>query len=127
MRWRLLGMRIGRSLRCRCSIFAPFHAHARQGISVSIIEPGTIHTNMTVTHLAAALSAWQQAFPSVPADVLALYDGVVAAFDASFHMALGWAVACDETTVAIVDALTAARPQPRYLVGWDARLLSVAR
>jgi NAD(P)-dependent dehydrogenase (short-subunit alcohol dehydrogenase family) len=81
------------------------------GIHVAIVEPGSIKTPM-----------WTRERPDPPAEALTLYGERLAAFRA-FALKRGASGAPAEAVAKVIeDALTAARPRARYLVGRDARI-----
>jgi NAD(P)-dependent dehydrogenase (short-subunit alcohol dehydrogenase family) len=91
------------------------------GIEVSLIEPGAIATPIWKKSNATAdalQSTVQQDAQSLYAEHLECIRRVVAA--AEQH-----AISTDAVAQAVEHALTARRPQPRYLVGTDARLRAV--
>jgi NAD(P)-dependent dehydrogenase (short-subunit alcohol dehydrogenase family) len=88
------------------------------GVSVSIIEPGSIKTPIW-TKGAARAEELRAAFP---ADRQDLYGAAIERFR-RVALARGLAgVGPDEVAKAVEHALTADRPNARYLVGKDARL-----
>ena len=81
------------------------------GLSVSIVEPGTIKTPM-----------WTRERPDPPPDAMVLYGDRLAAFR-RFALRRSENGAPAEAVAAVVEeALISPRPKPRYLVGRDARL-----
>ncbi|MEY9909541.1 NAD(P)-dependent dehydrogenase (short-subunit alcohol dehydrogenase family) [Catenulispora sp. MAP12-49] len=92
---------------------------AHWGLPVVVIEPGLIDT--TIFSKAAAATAKAKAALS-PAQ-LALYEAQVDAVDAAF--AKSKPAAPEIVADAVVKALTARKPQPRYTVGPDTRLLGL--
>jgi NAD(P)-dependent dehydrogenase (short-subunit alcohol dehydrogenase family) len=88
------------------------------GIRVAIIEPGAIATPIwdKSGRDAAALEA------SVPPETARLYADAAAAVRRAADKAAERAIAPDAVVEAVVHALTAPRPKPRYLVGWDAKV-----
>lgn len=115
---------------------------------MSLVQPGLIDTNMPRT-VQRSLQQWQAAFPTATPEQLALYDRTMQV-SLSLSLSTGILLACLlrsrqmygsqfsvsvdslagqtwQTSAAILHALAAARPQPRYLVGVDAVLLSTLR
>jgi NAD(P)-dependent dehydrogenase (short-subunit alcohol dehydrogenase family) len=92
---------------------------AHWGLPVVVIEPGLIDT--TIFSKAAAATAKAKAALS-PAQ-LALYEAQVDAVDAAF--AKSKPAAPEIVADAVVKALTARKPKPRYTVGPDTRLLGL--
>lgn len=81
------------------------------GIHVTIVEPGTIRTQM-----------WTRERPDPPAEGLALYGDRIGAFR-RFALKRSQTGAPAEAVAKVVEeALTGERPRTRYLVGRDARL-----
>jgi NAD(P)-dependent dehydrogenase (short-subunit alcohol dehydrogenase family) len=88
------------------------------GIYVSIVEPGTIKTQIWSTSAARA----DELLASADGQIGKLYADRIAAFR-QIALRRGSAGASTEAvTKVVLDALTADRPQTRYLVGRDARL-----
>jgi NAD(P)-dependent dehydrogenase (short-subunit alcohol dehydrogenase family) len=88
------------------------------GIAVSLVEPGTIDTDM-----------WRTADDQVDAidagmrpDHRALYAAHVAGFRRALPRIRRRAAPTDKVTAIIEDALTASRPRARYVVGTDAKV-----
>ena len=81
------------------------------GIAVSIVEPGSIKTPI-----------WTRDRPDPPPEGMELYGDRITAFR-QIALKRGAAGAPPESVAKVVeDALTAERPQTRYLVGRDAKL-----
>jgi NAD(P)-dependent dehydrogenase (short-subunit alcohol dehydrogenase family) len=88
------------------------------GIHVSIVEPGTIKTQIWSTSAARA----DGLLASADGQIGELYAERISVFR-QIALRRGAAGASTEAVVKVVlDALTAERPQTRYLVGRDARL-----
>lgn len=103
------------------------HELYSQGIAVSVIEPGLIDTNMPRS-LQGFLPQWQASFPDASPDQLALYDPLMKSYNEQYQVSAKSLIGDTTlTSAAIVHALTAARPQPRYVVGTDALLLTTLR
>lgn len=88
------------------------------GIEVSVVEPGTISTQIWTTAGRTAAAIRER----VPAETLALYRERVEAFGRAAAAAGRRAEAAEKVAEAVEHALTADRPKTRYLVGRDARL-----
>ena len=98
-----------------------------KGVAVSVVEPGFINTDMP-KGVAKALSAWQSSFPSAEPEALEAYDAPMQAYGRQFNSTLNLLMgSVDDTTAAILHALQAPRPEPRYLVGLDATILGFIR
>lgn len=89
----------------------------RWGIGVSLIEPGAIETpiwDRGERELEAALKR-------SPVDAEGLYGKLIAAFRKLAGRVDGKKLSPDKVVTAIEHALTARRPRPRYVVGFDAK------
>jgi len=91
------------------------------GISVSIIEPGTIATPILEKSIAAAEES-VRGFPDRAHD---LYDSPITAARQAADRILKSAIPTDAVAKAVTHALTAKRPKTRYIVGRDARLMAL--
>ncbi len=91
------------------------------GISVSIVEPGSIATPIWEKGVAAA----EKLNEKLPQRAHDLYDTAVAAMRHAVDKRTGAGIPPDEVAKAVEHALTAKRPKTRYLVGLDARLPAV--
>ncbi len=91
------------------------------GIPVSIIEPGTISTEIIQRSIAAA----EDCIRSLPRDAAEMYqscfDKARKASDKIAHVA----IPVDAVAKIVLKALTDKRPRSRYTVGKDARILSL--
>ncbi|HET9986508.1 MAG TPA: SDR family oxidoreductase [Longimicrobiales bacterium] len=90
----------------------------RWGIAVSVVEPGVIATPIWAASAAAA----EERLGELPAESLALYRDVI---DAARRRVAGneaRGLPPDAVARVVAEALTAARPGARYVVGRDARL-----
>ena len=81
------------------------------GIHVSLIQPGSIKTPM-----------WTRERPAPPEQALALYGERIASLRRAVAARGPRQVPAAAVAAAVEDALTAARPKARYLVGRDAKL-----
>lgn len=88
------------------------------GIHVSIIEPGAIATPIWAKSSAEA--AHREV--AVGAELRRLYEPMVVAVRTMVDEATKRAISSDVVAKAVEDALTAARPKTRYLVGMDAKV-----
>ena len=88
------------------------------GISVSIVEPGSIATPIWEKGVAAA----EKLNEKLPQRAHDLYDTAVAAMRRAVDKRTAAGIPPDEVAKAVAHALTAKRPKTRYLVGLDARL-----
>lgn len=91
------------------------------GISVSIIEPGSIDTRMWEKGQSAA----DVLLEKLPKEGHELYDPVVAVVRQAAQKSARDAIPPSAVAKAVVHALTAKKPKTRYIVGTDARLQSV--
>jgi NAD(P)-dependent dehydrogenase (short-subunit alcohol dehydrogenase family) len=87
------------------------------GIDVAIVEPGSIATPIW----RKGGETFQRLLAEQPADVLTLYGERMAAFREAAAAAGRRGEPADEVAKVVEQALTAARPKTRYLVGRDAR------
>ena len=92
---------------------------AHWGLPVVVIEPGLIDT----TIFSKAAAATTKAKAALSPTQLALYEAQVDAVDAAF--AKSKPAAPEIVADAVVKALTARKPKPRYTVGPDTRLLGL--
>ncbi len=86
------------------------------GISVTIVEPGSIATPIW----GKGAGLFQQVAAGTP-ELRALYGERMSAFGAAASAAGRRAEPADEVAIVVERALTARRPRARYLVGRDAR------
>lgn len=91
-----------------------------QGVSVSLILPGGIKTPMVENQLRDNAAAIEKLTPEEDARYGNLYRGFQAAASQSHT---GGASEPQAVAAAVVSALTDAEPQPRYIVGDDAKQL----
>ncbi|MFC4052786.1 SDR family NAD(P)-dependent oxidoreductase [Actinomadura syzygii] len=92
---------------------------AHWGIRVVVVEPGLTDTAI----FAKAAAATEAAAAELPPDRVAMYRGQLDAVNASMSKAK--AAPPSVVAAAVVRALTAGRPRPRYTVGPDTRLLGL--
>lgn len=90
------------------------------GISVSIIEPGTVATSIIERSIASA----EEAVRGFPARARELYDPAFVAARRAADGIVAGARPTGAVVRAVVHALTAKRPRTRYVVGKDARAIS---
>jgi len=90
------------------------------GISVSIIEPGTVATPILETSIAAA----EDTVRRFPDRAHALYDSAITAARQAADRIVKSAIPADAVARAVTHALTAKKPRTRYTVGQDARLMA---
>jgi NAD(P)-dependent dehydrogenase (short-subunit alcohol dehydrogenase family) len=88
------------------------------GISVSIIEPGSVATPIweKTTRIAEGMLA------AIPPEAFVLYGPALAAVRKSAEYAERHAVAPEEVAKAVTHALTAAKPRTRYVIGRTAKI-----
>jgi NAD(P)-dependent dehydrogenase (short-subunit alcohol dehydrogenase family) len=89
------------------------------GISVSIVEPGSIQTEIWDK----GRSESERVQAALPEEGKALYAPAFAAMDRYVDTTAGRAIPASKVANAIEHALTAARPRTRYRVGPDAKLM----
>lgn len=89
------------------------------GIPISIVEPGGVATPM-LTKAAVDLVSMIASLPSPAREV---YQSGIARLRRLSDESIRNAMPPERIARAIGRALTSNRPKPRYLVGWDARLL----
>jgi NAD(P)-dependent dehydrogenase (short-subunit alcohol dehydrogenase family) len=87
-------------------------------ISVSLIEPGAINTDIWQKTLADLDMRMAEAAP----DVRGLYADLLAGIREEMERSAARALPADAVADAVEHAVTAARPRARYVVGRDARL-----
>ncbi|MBK6920809.1 MAG: SDR family NAD(P)-dependent oxidoreductase [Deltaproteobacteria bacterium] len=87
------------------------------GIHVSLVEPGVVDTPM----LPAGEQLYVDALAALPATETAYAAGLARA-QATYRRATARPMTPDRVATAVMHALFAARPRPRYLVGVDAHL-----
>jgi short-subunit dehydrogenase len=92
------------------------------GISVSLIEPGAISTPIWEKSFAAADALEAEAAP----EGVALYEADLAAVRAVSRERAQKASPVEHVVRAVVHALTARRPKPRYPIGFETRFLFFA-
>ncbi len=88
------------------------------GISVSIVEPGSIATPIWEKSRAVA----EEILKSLPAEARQLYGPAYDAMRAAARKATSRAIPADEVARAVAHALVAKKPKTRYVVGKDAKL-----
>ena len=94
------------------------------GIDVSVIEPGSIRTEIWRRGLETGDSTLER----IPAQRRELYDGLLDAVGALARETERRAIAPERVARRIERALTSSRPRTRYVVGADARIqLALAR
>ena len=91
------------------------------GIEVSIIEPGAIATPIWDKSMQTSVDVESE----MPADGRHLYEAAARSVRESVGQAAARAIPADAVVKAVLHALTAKRPNTRYLVGWDAKLRAV--
>ena len=94
---------------------APWH------ISVILVEPGAVVTPIWSRGLANA----DRVLAEMPARAQEMYGAQIASARQQAERSARRGVPTHEAAAAIMHALTAAHPRPRYLVGRDARVASV--
>jgi NAD(P)-dependent dehydrogenase (short-subunit alcohol dehydrogenase family) len=93
------------------------------GIQVVLVEPGSIATPMW----GKGLEDLDRGASSGPAEARALYAPYVRAVRGAAARTAARGAPPDTVARVVERALTARRPRPRYLVGWDARLQASLR
>jgi NAD(P)-dependent dehydrogenase (short-subunit alcohol dehydrogenase family) len=88
------------------------------GIHVSVIEPGSIRTEIWRRGMDAADTTLER----VPAGQRALYAGLISGMRKLAERTQSRAITPEKVARRIAHALTAERPRTRYLVGADARI-----
>jgi NAD(P)-dependent dehydrogenase (short-subunit alcohol dehydrogenase family) len=91
----------------------------RWGIRVVIVEPGTLETQI----FAKAAAAAQKSMAAQPAERVALYQQQIDTVGAALAKIKPSSPSIAAN--AIVTALTARKPKPRYTVGPDVRLIGI--
>jgi NAD(P)-dependent dehydrogenase (short-subunit alcohol dehydrogenase family) len=91
------------------------------GIEVSIIEPGAIATPIWDKSMQISLDVESE----MPADGRHLYEAAARSVREAVGQAAARAIPADAVVKAVLHALTAKRPNTRYLVGRDAKLRAV--
>jgi len=95
------------------------------GISVSIVEPGSIATPIWEKSKAAAAMIEENLPRQVNDRMQKLYGPSIVAMRKAADRIARAAIPADFVAQAVVHALTAKRPKTRYLVGRDARLRAI--
>jgi NAD(P)-dependent dehydrogenase (short-subunit alcohol dehydrogenase family) len=91
------------------------------GIEVSIIEPGAIATPIWDKSMQISLDVESE----MPADGRHLYEAAARSVREAVGQTAARAIPADAVVKAVLHALTAKRPNTRYLVGRDAKLRAV--
>jgi len=91
------------------------------GIEVSIIEPGAIATPIWDKSMQTSVDVESE----MPAEGRHLYEAAARSVRESVVQAAARAIPADAVVKAVLHALTAKRPNTRYLVGRDAKLRAV--
>jgi NAD(P)-dependent dehydrogenase (short-subunit alcohol dehydrogenase family) len=91
------------------------------GIEVSIIEPGAIATPIWDKSMQISLDVESE----MPADGRHLYEAAARSVREAVSQTAARAIPADAVVKAVLHALTAKRPNTRYLVGRDAKLRAV--
>jgi NAD(P)-dependent dehydrogenase (short-subunit alcohol dehydrogenase family) len=89
------------------------------GITVSLVEPGAVHTPIWEKSLAAADELSQH----VPPEALKLYEADLAAMRATTRRLASGAMPVQRVVRAVLHALTAKRPRTRYYINLQTRLI----
>lgn len=90
----------------------------RWGLAVSVVEPGVVATPIWSASVAAAESRLGE----LPAESVALYRDMIEAARRRVSGNEARGLPPDAVARVVADALTAARPRARYVVGRDARI-----
>lgn len=91
------------------------------GIEVSIVEPGAIATPIWDKSMQTSLDVESE----MPVDGRHLYEAAARSVREAVGQAAARAIPADAVVAAVLHALTAKRPNTRYLVGRDAKLRAV--
>lgn len=91
------------------------------GIRVSLIEPGNIQTSIWDKHVESVTKLQS----NLPPEKRALYEEALAADVNMVERLKGSGTAPEAVAKAVLHALTSPKPKTRYLVGNDARALSI--
>lgn len=91
------------------------------GIEVSIVEPGAIATPIWETSQKISLEVEAE----MPAEGKHLYESAAKSIREAVAQAAARAIPPDAVVEAVLHALTAKRPKPRYLVGRDAKVRAI--
>ncbi len=93
------------------------------GIAVSLVEPGAVQSQIWER---ASMSA-DHLLGGVAPELLRLYEAPIARMRDVMARAAARAIPADVVAQAVTHALTASRPQERYLVGKDARFRALLK
>jgi NAD(P)-dependent dehydrogenase (short-subunit alcohol dehydrogenase family) len=93
------------------------------GIAVSLVEPGAVQSKIWQR---AAMSATRM-LGGVAPELFRLYEQPLSRMQQAIARAAGRAIPAEAVARAVTHALTASRPQVRYLVGNDARFRALLK
>ncbi len=96
---------------------------ASGGITVSLVEPGAVQSQIWQR---ATMSARRMLGEAAPESVR-LYEESLSRMQSAMLRASGRAIPANVVACAVADALTSPRPRVRYLVGQDARLRALLK
>jgi NAD(P)-dependent dehydrogenase (short-subunit alcohol dehydrogenase family) len=91
------------------------------GIPVSIIEPGTISTEIIQRSIAAA----EDCVRALPRDAEEMYQSCFDKARKASDKIASAAISVDNVAKTVLKVLNTAKPRPRYTVGSDARILAL--
>lgn len=97
---------------------------AADGVQVILVEPGGVRTGMVSAQIALAKAMLSELTPEQAARYGALYHGFVAAAQAGYD---GAGSTPAQVAAIMVEALSAEKPETRYIAGPDAQQLIGAR
>lgn len=97
---------------------------AADGVKVILVQPGGVRTGMVSAQIALAGKLLGELTAEQAARYGALYHGFIGAAQAGYD---GAGSTPDQVAAIVVDALTAAEPETRYIAGPDAQQLIGAR
>jgi NAD(P)-dependent dehydrogenase (short-subunit alcohol dehydrogenase family) len=97
---------------------------AGDGVDVTLIEPGAVRTGMVTAQIALAKQMLAALDPDQSQRYAAFYNGFIAAAQAGYD---GAGSTPEQVAQIVVEALSADKPETRYIAGADAQQLIGAR
>lgn len=97
---------------------------AADGVDVILVEPGGVRTGMVSAQIALAKQLLSELTPEQASRYGALYQGFIGAAQAGYD---GAGSTPDQVAAIVVEALSAEKPETRYIAGSDAQQLLGAR